>query len=559
MKKRKNDSEKRIRRTLIFSLLLFALVVYIFSRFQLKPAQPTAIAVNSLEGLSFYYNGEMVKDDAALIHFNEQNLIAIDYLQGQLPEDYQIKGDQLLIDPSAIPKQILTEKIINDFAFADYKLHFPILAQHDNYYIDVQLLPLIANMKVVTDGEVLQIYSADYPLYYAFCQKAVPVYYGSDLKREQYVLAAGDKLYISELNDKYYQVIDLHGRQGYTAKKPQTIIAHKKYQLTDDVPQTREQYSKEQLTFNHFTNYRAELSYDFREKIKGLDTIIATAFSLTENGEVLCRMDKSYVENLQGLNYKVFAMLDNQFKPELTHKILSDEKAREKVIAQLDFYCKYFQLNGINIDFENVYLEDKDSLTTFIKELSARLKANGALLSVDATRPNGSDMWSRFIDRRAVAEYADYIIFMAYDEHWATSPTAGSVASLPWTESGIKLMLKEVPKEKLILGVPTYMRAYIVEKEQKENVLSSKAIAMNSLEKVIEAGVVGKNYDDRAEQNYYEVEDREGNYMRIWAEDEDSLSKRLDLLLKYDLSGIASWRLGLESDEFWQICNYKLK
>ncbi|MCK9907282.1 glycosyl hydrolase family 18 protein, partial [Frankia sp. Cpl3] len=78
----------------------------------------------------------------------------------------------------------------------------------------------------------------------------------------------------------------------------------------------------------------------------------------------------------------------------------------------------------------------------------------------DVTIKSSSDRWSRFYDRAALAKVVDYMMVMTYDEYWASSPVAGSVASLPWVEKGLQGVLEEVPNEKLILGVPFYTRLW---------------------------------------------------------------------------------------------------
>jgi len=47
---------------------------------------------------------------------------------------------------------------------------------------------------------------------------------------------------------------------------------------------------------------------------------------------------------------------------------------------------------------------------------------------------------------------------MAYDQHWAASPVAGSTATMSWSDSSIRLLINEVPAEKVLLGIPLYTR-----------------------------------------------------------------------------------------------------
>lgn len=118
-------------------------------------------------------------------------------------------------------------------------------------------------------------------------------------------------------------------------------------------------------------------------------------------------------------------------------------------------------MDGINIDFEALGMKNKDLFTAFVKDLSSELKKYNMAVSVDVTRISTSDTWSKWYDRLALINYVDYMILMAYDEHVAESKTPGSVGSFPWVKSSIEELLNlGIPKEKLILGVPFYLRLY---------------------------------------------------------------------------------------------------
>lgn len=113
--------------------------------------------------------------------------------------------------------------------------------------------------------------------------------------------------------------------------------------------------------------------------------------------------------------------------------------------------------DGINIDYEGMGESNQDGFTNFMSRLYPKAKAHGLVVSVDVTR-HASNRYGLSYDRAALAKYCDYMALMAYDEHWSTSPLSGSTASMPWTASGIRLLLNEVPAEKVLLGMPFYTR-----------------------------------------------------------------------------------------------------
>ena len=158
-----------------------------------------------------------------------------------------------------------------------------------------------------------------------------------------------------------------------------------------------------------------------------------------------------------------------------------------------------------------------------------------------------------FYDRRALAEVVDYVMLMAYDEHWAASPVAGSVASLPWVESGLRRVLEEVPADKLVLGIPFYMRIWEETTDSDgQTKVSSRAVGIRWFQEHYADRADSIEWDAEAGQHYLEYEEGDAKY-RIWIEDGESLQARLAVVHKYGLAGVAAWRRGLETPETWEM------
>jgi len=291
------------------------------------------------------------------------------------------------------------------------------------------------------------------------------------------------------------------------------------------------------------------------KKIEGLNVVSPTWFTLAnEKGDLEERGSLSYSNWAHKNGYKVWALVDNQFNSDLTNGLLGNASAKAKFIDSLISNAKKYKLDGLNIDFENMYIKDKNAFTQFIKELSKQTKANNLVLSVDVSIIAVNSNWSESFDRAALSEYVDYVALMTYDQHWGGSPVSGSVAQLSWVEQSLKRVLAEVPHEKLLLGVPFYTRLWKEEyvSGSSKPVVTSKAISMEEAEKTVAENKAAKIWDPASGQYYAEYKKGNVTY-KIWLEDEKSMKLKAELVNKYRLAGIASWKYGLEKPVIWDV------
>ncbi|WP_084403041.1 glycosyl hydrolase family 18 protein [Paenibacillus antarcticus] len=290
-------------------------------------------------------------------------------------------------------------------------------------------------------------------------------------------------------------------------------------------------------------------------ELPGVNVVSPTWFSIIDGeGNVRSQADLDYVKWAHKKKMEVWGLLSNSFEPDITSKAMSSFVSRMNVINQTLQYADLYKLDGINLDFENVYTKDGSNITQFVRELKPLAEAKGLIISVDVTPKSKSEMWSLFLDRQALGAAADYLIVMAYDEHWASSPKAGSVSSLPWVEAALQRIILEdkVPPEKLIMGIPMYTRIWSEEVKEGETKVSSKAVGMDSVADIIRTKKLKPTYLEAPKQNYVEyIED--SILKKIWIEDEVSLKSRVELAQSLQLGGIASWTRSLANEQAWQV------
>lgn len=291
---------------------------------------------------------------------------------------------------------------------------------------------------------------------------------------------------------------------------------------------------------------------DATAQVTGINVISPTWFSVVDNsGNISCIATTDYVETAHSMGWEVWGLIDN-FNTEIsTTAVLSSTGSRQNLIRQLMDYAIQYNLDGINIDFENLSEDAGPHFLQFLRELSIETHKNNIVLSVD--NPVPEDFTSHY-DRAEQGRVVDYVIIMGYDEHYVGSE-AGPVASLPWVEKGIQDTLEEVPASRVINAIPFYTRVW----RTTGALVESEAIGMADAQEVIRYNEVETYWDTEAGQNYGSYEDDYGNSCQIWLEDGAAVAEKAKLVPKYQLAGIAEWKLGFETPDVWEIISSNIQ
>lgn len=270
---------------------------------------------------------------------------------------------------------------------------------------------------------------------------------------------------------------------------------------------------------------------------------------------------KDYVNYCHEQGVKVWGLFSNLENSEADSTyVLTHTSVRENLINQIISKALQYNLDGVNVDFEALSNKVGDGYIQFIRELSLKCDDNGLILSVDNYVPS---TYTAFYNREEQANFADYIIVMAYDEHYAGSDE-GSVSSIEFVENGAKDTISEgVPAEQIVLGLPFYTRIW-AETPKEENgdsveaaaddyvnyELSSEAVSMAEARSRIDANGGEITWLDETGQNYAQYENGGVTY-KVWLEDAQSLELKLQVMKNYELGGAAFWKAGMETADVW--------
>lgn len=350
-------------------------------------------------------------------------------------------------------------------------------------------------------------------------------------------------------------------------KKPEVLIAERDFQ-----EQVYQNISKD-YTINmawHVVSNR-DANNNVLETIadtKGLTTISPTWFMVKDTkGNLTSLASSQYVNYAHQLNLEVWALVKDFDggigSREETYELLSHTSNRENLINQLIGKALEFDLDGINVDFENISKDCGEHYLQFLRELSLKCRQNEIILSVNNPVPSG---YSTQYDLQEQGKIVDYVIIMGYDEHYKGSPESGPVASYDFVKNGMEDALKVVPSEKLINAVPFYTRLWkeVLKTEEELEAqegtdaaeypytVTSTTYGMSKIYVAIENAGAKIKVDETTGQNYAEWE-ADGAIYKVWLEDEAALEAKLKLMKEHDLAGVAAWRLGFEKSDVWEL------
>lgn len=355
-------------------------------------------------------------------------------------------------------------------------------------------------------------------------------------------------------NFPYYRVFQ-NDRQIGAFNDPHEAVAHAKQYANAAVITLHGEVlwdNRRQLQFWAWNgSAKPETIREHVSNTMGLDVVSPTWFQLEKaDGTLRDTSDAATVKWLKQNGYAVHPLIHNQFDAKLTTAFLKDEKAQRTFIDALVNKAAALGVDGLNLDFESLSGSDRARFTAFVRNFAEAARAKGLIVSIDL--PRGSVRWNHLtaFDHAALADIVDYIVIMAYDQHYSGSDEPGSVSGLPWTEEGIKEFLSYgIPRSKLILGIPFYARDWKLDAAGRP--AGNRSLLMKDIPALLAGNHVTKTWDERFRQ--YKVTYQENGHTRVfWLEDEATVAERLKLAKKFDLAGIAAWRMGHEYPDIWE-------
>lgn len=287
-----------------------------------------------------------------------------------------------------------------------------------------------------------------------------------------------------------------------------------------------------------------------------VNVISPTFFTvIDEKGSIASSASLKYMENAHKRGYTVWPLINNVFSNrDQISAVLADSEARKYVIEQILTYAYIYKFDGINVDFENLYLSDKDNLTQFIRELVPLAHEMNLAVSIDVGIPGGSEGYSLCYDHYELGKVADFVMVMTYDQYWSSHESGGSQAQLSWVETNLLATLKLIPSDKLVLGIPAYTRLWKTDNDGK--VTLSRTLTADQVVEIVESKQLSPIWEEERDGfisgQYYIEYWENGELYRAWIEDDASARLKAQLASKYDLRGVCIWMMSQTNKTVWE-------
>lgn len=281
-----------------------------------------------------------------------------------------------------------------------------------------------------------------------------------------------------------------------------------------------------------------------------LDEIAFFEISIQANGDLTAHPSRKLVDEAHQMGSRALVVITNltpkgQFSTTLMSQLVRDPAFSNRVYQNIRNLLNQYRLDGVNFDLEKAAAQDRNLYTQFIYNWTMRLKQDNYRVTMDVPAKTGedtSDIWKGAFDYQALGQIVDEIVLMTYEEHWPGSPP-GSVASLPWVSQVLDYALRNIPAQKVMMGVPLY--GYDWTQGNGAKVISHRRAT--ELARRMGAPL---QWDAQQHSTFFTYESN-GKRHTVYFEDVRSLKEKLDLAIRRGIRGVALWEMNLSYPELW--------
>lgn len=559
-----------IRRLLALVAIIIILAIITIAVWSVRYAPTTKkMSLSEYYGISgnqavLFVNGEKSDTKAAALHTGNQYFILIDELKSRLDDGYVYDKEENVLRYATDTQVISVNKGDDFYTIGREKKDFipekggssekiVISGAGNKVYVNLQFVRKYTDITVSVASSPYRVVieKAGYRHTVVQMRRSTKIRrFGGPKSRILSDVKKGEEVTLIQSYGKWSQILTRNGVLGCV--KNSTLGDQKT--VTDKASLKARSYNhirmdgKVNLVWHQVTTEAANTSIDnVLSTDNGINVISPTWFKVADNkGGLSDIASQDYIKKCHDKGVQVWGLVSNFENQDVdTTTVLNRTSARDNLVNNIIGKAVAYDLDGINIDFEQVSTDAKDGYIEFIRELSIKCENNDLILSVDNYPPSDSSL---HYNRKEQSNYADYVIVMAYDEHYAGGPEgAGSNSSISFVKSAVADTLKEVPKDQLVLALPFYAKIW----KTKDGTSTVNTISMKNIPAYVSAHNAQETWLDDIGQNYVEFTENDAT-VQLWVEDTRSLKLKLDVMKNNDLAGAAFWKEGLEDAGIWK-------
>jgi len=241
------------------------------------------------------------------------------------------------------------------------------------------------------------------------------------------------------------------------------------------------------------------------------------------------------------------------FDSDTVDAFLRNEAATSGFVNGIADYMKRKGYMGINIDFEYIPENDRELYNDFLEDLHERMQAEGLLVTTAVAPKISENQKGRLYEAHDYEEHgenADRVIIMTYEWGYMGGPPM-AVAPISEVEKVLRYAVKEIPSEKILMGMPNYGYDWTLPFTRGTNARILTLPAAQNLALSTKSEV---QYNTTSEAPFFNYKNGNGKEHIVWFDDARSYSARMELIEAFDLAGISFWTI----NNFWETGFYIL-
>jgi cellulose synthase/poly-beta-1,6-N-acetylglucosamine synthase-like glycosyltransferase/peptidoglycan/xylan/chitin deacetylase (PgdA/CDA1 family)/spore germination protein YaaH len=305
--------------------------------------------------------------------------------------------------------------------------------------------------------------------------------------------------------------------------------------------------NKDRINAGFYRPWEPQAYTSLVEHIAKLDMIVSEGFVITPKKDTitvkldtgLINLNRRYNKPLL-ISFNNYINLDNQngyMDSKDVNRIIKSKKLRTVLINDIAAKLTKYNLQGINIELEDVANRRSKDYVAFVKELYETLHPQKFLVTHNVMP--GDDSY----DLKTLAKYNDFLFIFAVDQHNDGS-NAGDISHQHWVEEILDKVCTEIPSSKVILTIAGggfdwpensqgtavgYQQAISTAHENKKSVI----------------------FDPESANLHYSYTALDSSKHTVYFTDAAANFNIIRMADDWATGGVALWRIGFEDPRLW--------